>query len=99
MEHGLGDNELRQFYRETTTLLKENFNPHFNLYQVIIKIIIFIKLYKKTFLQSKLQCFEINFKEPSKYYECIDKLDDKMNLNSSFLRKKLEGAEVYFYFL
>ena len=41
-----------------------------------------------------MECFDNNYKTPSSYYECIDKLDDKMSFNSDSLKKKLDAAEV-----
>jgi len=46
-------------------------------------------------LQEKIDCFEKFYKTPSDYYECIEKIDEKMGRNSEYLQKKFQSIEVF----
>ena len=45
-------------------------------------------------LQEKIECFEKFPKIPSEYYQCIEKIDEKMVRNSDLLQKKFQSVDV-----
>ncbi|EAR84993.3 hypothetical protein TTHERM_00585510 (macronuclear) [Tetrahymena thermophila SB210] len=67
--------KVKDQYKQTTMFIRENYLPHFNLYQ-------------KTMIYKKMACYEQNLADPSVYYSCIEKIDQNMQTNSMRLQQK-----------
>lgn len=98
-ENNNASSEVYNMNKEMINDVKLIFNPHYNLYQVLINYLYscinFIQLIKKNMLQDKTSCFDRFYKTPSAYYECLETIDQKMAQNSTYLQKKFLSLEVF----